>query len=136
VGNRLTDWHKIVTSVAFINLNEGLDPFVWSLHEDGIFTVKSMYSYLVNNGVKFTQEIWHLKLPLNIKLIMWYFKRGVILTKDNLATRNWNGNKLCNFCSKSEIIRHLFFEYHYGKALWRVVHFVLGIKPPKNILCY
>ena len=74
--------------VAFINLNEGLDPFVWSLHEDGIFTVKSMYSYLVNNGVKVRPKNWHLKLSLRIKIFMWYFKRGVVLTKDNLARRN------------------------------------------------
>jgi hypothetical protein len=118
VGNRLTDWHMIIASVAFINLNEGLDPFVWSLHKDGVFTVKSMYSYLVNNGVKVTQVIWHLKLPLNIKLFMLYFKREVIFTKDNLATRNWNGSKLCNFCSKSETIRHLFFEYHLLEFIW------------------
>ena len=46
VGNRLTDWHNIVASVAFTNLNEGLDSFVWGLKKDGIFAVKSMYSYL------------------------------------------------------------------------------------------
>ena len=64
---------------------------------------------------------------------MWYFKRGVILTKDNLARRNSNGSKLCCFCSKLENIQHLFFERHYAKALWHAVHFVLGIKPPQNI---
>ena len=46
VGNRLTDWHNIVASVAFTNLNEGLDSFVWGHKKDGIFAVKSMYSYL------------------------------------------------------------------------------------------
>lgn len=33
---------NIVVSVAFINLNEDLDPFVWGLHKDGIAIVKSM----------------------------------------------------------------------------------------------
>ena len=88
VGNRLTDWHNIVASVAFTNLNEGLDSFVWGLQKDGIFAVKSMYSYLVNNGVKVRPKNWHLKLSLRIKIFMWYFKRGVVLTKDNLARRN------------------------------------------------
>lgn len=77
---------------------------MWTLHKYGIFTVKSMYSYHVNNRVKVTQEIWHLKLPIKIKLFMRYFKNGVILTKNNLARRNWNGSKLCNVCSKSESI--------------------------------
>jgi hypothetical protein len=53
---------------------------------------------------------------------MRYFKRGVTLTKGNLAKRNWKGNKMCCFYSKSETTQHLFFEYHYAKALWHVVH--------------
>jgi hypothetical protein len=55
VCNRLT-WYIIVVSVAFINinLNEGLNFFVWSFDKDGVFMVKSMYIYLVNNGVTVT----------------------------------------------------------------------------------
>ena len=45
-----------VASVAFINLDEDLDPFMWSLQKGGFFIDKS-YSYIVNNGVKVTQEI-------------------------------------------------------------------------------
>jgi hypothetical protein len=30
----------IVASVAFINLDEGLDPFLWSHRKDGFFTAK------------------------------------------------------------------------------------------------
>ena len=25
-------------------------------------------------------------------------EKGVVLTKDNLARRNWNGSKTCSFC--------------------------------------
>ena len=57
-------------------------------------------------------------------------KRGVVLTKDNLVSINWNGSKVCYFCSKLETIQALFFEHHYAKSLCRVVHFVLGIQPP------
>ena len=53
VRNMLT-WYNIVVSVAFINLNEGLNFFVLSFDKDGVFKVKSMYIYLVNNGVKVT----------------------------------------------------------------------------------
>jgi hypothetical protein len=41
-----------------------------------------------NNGINVTHEIWHMKIPLKIKIFMWYLKREVILTKDNLAQRN------------------------------------------------
>jgi hypothetical protein len=70
---------------------------MWNMHKSGAFTVNLMYRHLVNNGLKATQEIWHMKIPLKIKIFMWYLKRGVILTKDNLARRNWNGNKACCF---------------------------------------
>ena len=30
---------------------------------------------------------WKLKIPLKIKKFLWYLKRGVILTKDNLKTK-------------------------------------------------
>ena len=110
-----------------------MDLFIWNLQKNGAFTVNSMYRHLVNNGLKVTQEIWHMKIPLKIKIFMWYLKRGVILTKDNLATRNWNGNKACYFCSKHETIQHLFVECHYAKFLWHAIHFVFGIPPPLNI---
>jgi hypothetical protein len=33
-----------------------------------------------------------------------------VLTKDNLAKRNWQGNKRCCFCANDETIQHLFFS--------------------------
>jgi hypothetical protein len=38
-----------IASVAFINLDEGFDPFMSRLRKDGFFTTNSMYSYIVNN---------------------------------------------------------------------------------------
>ena len=91
-----------------INLQEGRDTFIWSLQANGCFTVHSMYKNLVDNGIKVTQEIWYAKIPLKIKIFMWYLKRGVLLTKDNLARRNWIERKVCSFCNREEIIQHLF----------------------------
>ena len=56
----------------------------------------------------------------------------VILTKDNLLKRNWNGNKSYVFCSKDATIEHLFLECLHAKFLWRAIHFVLGLKPTLN----
>ena len=64
---------------------------------------------------------------------MWYLKRDVILTKDNLARRNWNGNKLCCFCSNDETIQHLFIDCHVAKFLWRAVQFAFDLNPPRSI---
>jgi len=109
------------------------DVFVWNLKASGIFTVKSMYAVLINNGERVSQDIWQTKLPMKIKIFMWYLKRGVILTKDNLAMRNWQGDNLCCLCHLPETIQHLFFDCYYAKFLWRAIHILYGIVPPTSI---
>jgi len=32
-----------------------------------------------------SQDKWQIKIPTRIKVFLWYLKRGVILTKDNLT---------------------------------------------------
>ncbi|WVZ51061.1 LOW QUALITY PROTEIN: hypothetical protein U9M48_002247 [Paspalum notatum var. saurae] len=92
-GDKLLEWHTMVASLVHINLNGDTDVFIWGLHKHGSFSVKSMYLHLVNSGVKVSQENMQMKIPLKIKVFMYYLKQGVILTKDNLARRNWGGNK-------------------------------------------
>ena len=65
---------------------------------------------------------------------MWFLNRKVILTKDNLAKRNWNGNKCSSFCDNEETIQHLFFECPFAKIVWRIVHMSFNITPPKNVI--
>jgi hypothetical protein len=49
------------------------------------------------NNVKvfYHKPLWNLKVPLKIKVFMWYLLKGVIFIKDSLARRNWHGNKKC-----------------------------------------
>jgi hypothetical protein len=53
-------------------------------------------------------------MSLKIKIFMWYVKRGVVLTKDNLFKHTCKGNKMCAFCSQLESIQHLFFDCHFA----------------------
>jgi hypothetical protein len=64
---------------------------------------------------------------------MWFLHHKVILTKDNLIRRKWQGNKTCCFCDKEEIIQHLFIDYPLAKIIWLIIHMSFGISPPKNI---
>ncbi|WVZ62477.1 hypothetical protein U9M48_012225 [Paspalum notatum var. saurae] len=120
IGNKLRDLENITAKVMNLNLQEGNDYFKWHLHKSGIFSVRSMYRYLVNNGVKVSMEIWQTKLPLKIKIFLWYLKKRVLLTKDNLGRRNWHGDKSCCFCGTSKTIQHLFLDCSYAKFLWRI----------------
>jgi hypothetical protein len=42
--------------------------------------------------------LWKLELSLNVKIFVWYLRKGV-LTKDNLACRQWKGSLKCCFCN-------------------------------------
>ena len=64
---------------------------------------------------------------------MWFLHRKVLLTKDNLARRNWIGCKKCVFCDREESIEHLFFECNFSKMIWRVIQFTFNIKPPTTV---
>ena len=72
-------------------------------------------------------------MPLKIKIFVWYLLKGVVLTKDNLASRNWNGSLRCCFYMKNETIQHLFMECHFAKFIWRAVQFSFSLYPPNII---
>jgi hypothetical protein len=60
-----------------------------------------MYKALIQLDIPVDSKkmIWKMKIPIKTKVFGWYFCQGIILTKDNLAKRNWNGNKNCVFLS-------------------------------------
>jgi hypothetical protein len=80
-----------------------------------------------------SQDLWQIRVPTRIKIFLWYLKKGVILTKDNLARHPGNGNTRCSFCHSPESIQHLFLDCLYAKFLWCTVHVLFGIPPPQSI---
>ncbi|WVZ58599.1 hypothetical protein U9M48_008856 [Paspalum notatum var. saurae] len=109
-GSRLAAWNDYLTQED--------DAFYWNLTQSGQFSVKSHYQALIKNEVpNLNKRLWKLKAPLKIKVLLWYIRRGVILTKDNLAKRNWHGDKFCCFCHKPETIKHLFFERRFARMV-------------------
>jgi len=77
--------------------------------------------------------IWKLKIPLKIKIFLWYLQRGIILTKDNLARKNWTGSQKYCGCNSNETINHLFLDCHYARMVWRVIFLATGLTPPRSI---
>jgi hypothetical protein len=135
VGPNLILWHNLVARLIHIRLNTAeKDIFKWNLNSSGQFTVQSMYRTLINNGNVFNHmQIWKLKLPLKIKIFMWYLVKGVVLTKDNLAKRNWQGNKKCGFCNTDETIQHLFINCHFAHHMWRLLSICFGLATPRSV---
>ena len=77
--------------------------------------------------------IWKMKIPLKNKIFVWYLRRGIILTKDNLIKRNWHGNPGCVFCHHDETIKHLFFQYSFVRSIWSITQAASGLYPPRSI---
>jgi len=77
--------------------------------------------------------IWKLKLTLKIKIFIWYLQKKAVLTKDNLARRQWRGSIKCCFCSLDETIKHLFFDCQMARIVWRIVQVSFNISPPVSI---
>lgn len=72
-----------------VNLNDEDDRFVWNLTSNGLFIVKSMYEDLMCDYTPFLRKyLWKVKIPLKIKIFMWFLSNKVLLTKDNLAKRH------------------------------------------------
>lgn len=127
-------WLHLVQRLMDINLTQDLDVFKWNLHTSGLFSVMSMYAYMINDNQHLRQRyIWKLKIPLKIKIFDWYLCRGVVLTRDNLAKRIWNGSKKCCFCNEDETIQHLYLACRFAHLIWRMVNVAFNLPPPTSI---
>ena len=110
------------------------DSTQWKLAKNGIFTMRSFYMDLINSGpISRSLHIWGVKVPLHIKIFMWFVHKQVILTKDNLIKRRWVGSPRCCFYDHDETIQHLFLECPLAKLLWRTIHIAFNITPPVDI---
>jgi hypothetical protein len=133
-NNKWNEWLHLCQRLMSVQLSDEPDKFIWNLTTNGLFTVKSMYKDLMNVHTTFLRKyLWRLKIPLKIKIFMWFLKSKVLLTKDNLAKRNWHGCTKCCFCDSMESVEHLFLSYLFACIVWRMIYFTYNILPPTNI---
>jgi len=126
VGDKLTKWNELGAKVVFVQLEDQPDTLKWNLTRHDVFTVQSMYNYYIHsNFVPTNKHMWKLKLPLKIKVFVWFLIKGVILIKDNLVKRNWIGSERCCFCNNNETIQHLLFDCHVSHFIWRLFMLLL-----------
>ena len=135
MGTRLASWQALQERLTEINLLPGRDEFRWNLLKNGKFSVGSMYDALVHTDmpVRNNKHLWKIRVPLKIKIFTWYLCRGVVLTKDNLAKRNWQGSTKCMFCHHDESIKHLFFECQFARSIWSAIQMASNLYPPSSV---
>ena len=78
-------------------------------------------------------KIWQMKIPLKLKVFAWYLRKGVILTKDNLVKRNWQGSKKCVSCAHDETIKHLFFTCKVARSIWSAIQMASNLYQPTSV---
>jgi hypothetical protein len=117
VGDNWDKWLKLVESLLEVQLSLGKEFFVWNRSKT--LSMRAMYKDLMNRvGFRFDISSWKVKVPLKVKIFLWYLRFGVILTKDNLAKRKWKGDTDCCVCGEQETIQHLFFECPVARQVW------------------
>ncbi|WVZ93022.1 hypothetical protein U9M48_039045 [Paspalum notatum var. saurae] len=96
--------HVVSTSPFNISFRRALmgDKLIkWNELVVRIDTMIKLFGALLNMDISLFNEpkrltldkkLWKLKLPLKIKIFVWFLTKGVFLTKDNLKKRNWNGD--------------------------------------------
>ena len=134
VGNRWEEWLHLVRRLMQVQLSQQPDKLRWNLTRSGGFTVKSMYVDVINSSsIPTSKHVWDVRVPLKIKVFMWFLHKQVILTKDNLIKRNWTGPTRCSFCDQGETIKHLFFDCPLARILWTTIQVAFNITPPRSV---
>jgi hypothetical protein len=70
LGLRIVFWNVLLHRLANVKLENESDEFLWNLHENGKFSINSMYNILVQSDVLVDKnsKLWKLKIPLKIKV--------------------------------------------------------------------
>jgi hypothetical protein len=55
-----------------------------------------------------------------------------VSTKYNLAKFNRQESKKVSFCHKDETIKHLFFDCHFARVVWSIIHAASGLSQPHS----
>jgi hypothetical protein len=112
VGENWNKWLRLVEGVMGVQLTKNRDRFIWTRGKT--FSVQALYNDLVlEAGVPVDSSIWRVKIPLKIKIFLWYLRKGVVLTKDNLARRQWQGCTKCCF-----LVHRKLFNICFLTVLW------------------
>jgi hypothetical protein len=134
VGAKWNEWLHLCRRLIEVHLTTDPDKFIWELTDSGVFSVKSMYNHYMNDYPRFLNKyLWKIKVPLKIKIFLWFLNHKVLLTKDNLAKRNWNGCQKCVFCDSMETVEHLFILCPFAQIIWRLIYYTFNITSPSNI---
>ena len=79
MGNRWEAWLHLVRRLMDVQLSQQPDQLYCKLTENGVCSGKSMYVDVINSSViPSSKHVWKVKVPLRIKVFMWFVHKQVI----------------------------------------------------------
>lgn len=115
-----------------VRLRDRQDQLVWAHAENGSYSPKFGYKFLMNRKGWGEPEwwdklIWKLKCPAKARLFFWCILKRKIPTWDLLQARYKQGPGRCSLCkSDSENISHIFLACPFVKTVWAEVGKLIG----------
>ena len=105
-------WH-VVLRIVSIHVKQNVeDTVVWSLSNDGVFSVKSVYDgqfRCTDNTAWKWAFLWKLKLPPRVSHFLWILLHGKLLTNHHRALKGLTLDVTCMRCKEGcEDIEHVF----------------------------
>jgi hypothetical protein len=78
------------------------DKAVWALESSGKFTTKSPYRLIKHSGSVDLRmiEVWGVKLPLKIRIVLWMLWHDRVLTGEQLKIRKSKKSEKCKYCGE------------------------------------
>lgn len=100
------------------------DTVLWTVTENGVFTVRSEYQAMLNGPrIRTTaHKIWKLRNPPRYRIFGWVLIHNKILTTHNLKKRGFQIAGICYLCwNQDETSQHMFNECPQTIPIYRGV---------------
>uniref|UniRef100_A0A0A8Y3J5 Reverse transcriptase zinc-binding domain-containing protein n=1 Tax=Arundo donax TaxID=35708 RepID=A0A0A8Y3J5_ARUDO len=135
VDNRkMQVWLEIVEIAKTLELVDEDDSLVWQYTSNGVYNVQSLYNIVNFRGIipVYLPAVWKLNDPPRLHVFLWLLSKNRVLTRDNLAKRQFVNDKTCLFCSEEDTVFHLFFGCVVSARMWNELSEVVGFKLDPN----
>ncbi|XP_026437406.1 uncharacterized protein LOC113335597 [Papaver somniferum] len=126
---------EAITTRLILNLSihpQHEDRLVWTLENNGKFTVKSAYRRMFEDHnivqtvgqrmKKIFKRMWKVPLLPRITYFLWKCLQDILQTRDKLTYAIQDGNYGCPMCTQTlETSSHIILHCHFSRAVWFAV---------------
>ncbi|XP_058082428.1 uncharacterized protein LOC131230536 [Magnolia sinica] len=108
---------------ASLPVHSESDSIIWNLEKSSIFSVRSLYNFLINSrsaSIKYTPHFcWKYPVPPKLSAFTWLVCKKKILTIDNLRKRGMVLTNICLCCMRDEeYVNHLLLHCPFISEIW------------------